>query len=337
MNRSQQSKRKFPFSGLQRRVRARKDEPEPDDFAGEQDYESDSSQQEEDAQDDDEEDASDGGPLSGSAMDEDEDEDEDDSESDDAEPALAASQISFGALAKAQASLPAASRRKRQKPGEDDDDQNNSDGSGSDSDSSPEEFDRHGKKTIKPVAGRAHKHAPAEMTSKKPVTRRRQVVEGAGVARKAGRDPRFGPPLQGTAADEERAQDALRRNYAFLGEYRDGEMKALRATIKKTKDPFEKGRLERELASMQSRKQAQERRDAERRVVEEHRKKEKELVRSGAKENPFYLKKSEQRKRVLTERFAGMKKRQVDKAIVRRRKKEVAKERKELPMERRAR
>ncbi|KAK6220765.1 rRNA biogenesis protein rrp36 [Pestalotiopsis sp. IQ-011] len=332
MNRSQQSKRKFPSSGLQRRVRARKDEPEPDDFADEQDYQSDSSQQEEDDRDDDEEDASDGEPLSGSAMDEDNSESGDD----DAEPALAASQISFGALAKAQASLPAASRRKHQKPGEDDD-QNNSDGSGSDSDSSPEEFDRHGKKTIKPVAGRAHKHAPAEMTSKKPVTRRRQVVEGAGVARKAGRDPRFGPPLQGTAADEERAQDALRRNYAFLGDYRDGEMKALRATVKKTRDPFEKGRLERELASMQSRKQAQERRDAERRVVEEHRKKEKELVRSGAKENPFYLKKSEQRKRVLTERFAGMKKRQVDKAIVRRRKKEVAKERKELPMERRAR
>ncbi|KAI0144868.1 hypothetical protein BJ166DRAFT_79310 [Pestalotiopsis sp. NC0098] len=334
MNRSQPSKRKFPFSGLQRRVRARKDEPEPDDFADEQDYQSDSSQQEEDDQDDD---ASDGQSLSGSAMDEDEDDSE--SDDDDTEPAVAASQISFGALAKAQASLPAASRRKHQKPGQDDDDQDNgSEHSGSDSDdSSPEEFDRHGKKTIKPVAGRAHKHAPAEMTSKKPVTRRRQVVEGAGVARKAGRDPRFGPPLQGTAADEERAQDALRRNYAFLGEYRDGEMKTLRATIKKTRDPFEKGRLERELASMQSRKQAQERRDAERRVVEEHRKKEKELVRSGAKENPFYLKKSEQRKRVLTERFAGMKKRQVDKAIVRRRKKDVAKERKELPMERRAR
>ncbi|KAF3023001.1 rRNA bioproteinsis protein rrp36 [Neopestalotiopsis sp. 37M] len=335
MNRPQQPKRKFPFSGLQRRVRARKDEPEPD---LEEDYESQPSQ-DEDQDDDDASDDSqdqDGASMSGSAMDED-DEDEDD-DSDDGEPSnpsLAASQISFGALAKAQASLPAVSRRKHKKPGEA---ESGDEGNDSDSDSSPEEFDRHGKSKIKPVAGRAHKHAPAEMTSKKPVTRRRQVVDAAGVPSKpSARDPRFGPPLHSTAADAERAQDALRRNYAFLGAYRDSEMSALRTRIKKTKDPFEKQRLERELASMQSRKQAQERRDAERHVIEEHRKKEKELVAQGVKSQPFYLKKSEQRKRVLTDRFQGMKKRQVDKAIVRRRKKEVAKERKELPMERRAR
>ncbi|ETS77055.1 hypothetical protein PFICI_10929 [Pestalotiopsis fici W106-1] len=336
MNHSQQSKRKFPFSGLQRRVRARKDEPEPD-FA--EDYESESSQ---DGNQDDDDDASDdsqdqdGASLSGSAMNEDgqsQDEDDED-DSDDGEPSnpsLAASQISFGALAKAQASLPAVSRRKHKKPGDEES------GDDSDSDSSPEEFDRHGKSKIKPVAGRAHKHAPAEMTSKKPVTRRRQVVDVASASKPAARDPRFGPPLHSTAADAERAQDALRRNYAFLGSYRDSEMAALRTRIKKTKDPFEKQRLERELASMQSRKQAQERRDAEHRVIDEHRKKEKELVRQGVKSQPFYLKKSEQRKRVFTERFQGMKKRQVDKAIVRRRKKDVAKERKELPMERRAR
>ncbi len=67
--------------------------------------------------------------------------------------------------------------------------------------------------------------------------------------------------------------------------------------------------------------------------MDEHRKQEKELVKQGKK--PFYLKKSEQKKRVLIDKFASMKKGQVDRAIERRRKKVAGKEKKELPMTRR--
>lgn len=328
MERSKAGKRKFPFSGLQRRVRARKEEPELD---LEEAYDSQSSQEGSDVEgraaeaSDDEE---------GSQSDPDADGDEEDDSEDDGEPAnpsLAASQISFGALAKAQASLPSA-RRKNQKGGASG---SESDDGEEDDDSGPDEVDRHGYSKPKKVAGRTHKHAPAEMTSKKPVTRRRQVVE---VHKATARDPRFGPPLGagfGGPGGAVQSEDALRKNYAFLNTYRDSEMAALRAKVRKTKDPFEKQRLERELMSMQSRKQAQERKDAEKKVVEEHRQQEKELVKQG--KNPFYLKKSEQKKRVLVERFQGMRKRQVDKVITRRRKKETAKERRELPMERRAR
>ncbi|CRJ91088.1 hypothetical protein BN1723_017029 [Verticillium longisporum] len=45
---------------------------------------------------------------------------------------------------------------------------------------------------------------------------------------------------------------------------------------------------------------------------------------------PFYLKKSEQKKRLLTEQFKGMKKKQVNKVIERKRKKVAAKEKMEL-------
>lgn len=313
MERSQSSKRKFPFSGLQRRVRARKEEPELEIEEG-----SDSQQSQEASDGDDQDDASGNqdGSQSGSG-----DSDSESEAEEAANPSIAASQISFGALAKAQASLPSSRKRKgaASEAGSDDGE-----------DSGPDEVDRFGYSKPKKVPGRAHKHAPAEMTSKKPVTRRRLVVD---VPKVNARDPRFGPLLGGLEAEQN--EEAIRKNYSFLDSYRDTEIKELRARTKKTKDPFEKQRLERELLSMQSKKQTQDRKDEGRKVISEHRQQEKELVKQG--KNPFYLKKSEQKKRVLVERFQGMKKRQVDKAIVRRMKKDTAKEKKELPMERRAR
>jgi ribosomal RNA-processing protein 36 len=85
---------------------------------------------------------------------------------------------------------------------------------------------------------------------------------------------------------------------------------------------------------MESRKKAQDRKDREAALLEEHRVREKELVGQGKK--PYFLKRGEVKKQLLVDQFKGMKKKQVDKAIERKRKKIVAKERKELPMERRA-
>jgi ribosomal RNA-processing protein 36 len=342
MNRTQPAKRRFPFSGLQRRVRARKDEPEPE-------YNSQSSDQgRSDDEDNSEASDGDGGAVRRQLSDDNdeeasEDDDVDEEEDEDEEPAsatLSAAQISFGALAKAQASMPSA-RRKHHKGGEDEDDDDDASGrdqdeNDDDEDSEPEEFDRHGARirNLKAPAGRSNKHAPAEMTSKRPVTRRRQVVE---VHRPQARDPRFLPLPGGRAAAqrEQQAEEALRRNYAFLDAYRDTEMAALKTSIKKAKDPRQKERLTRALTSMQGKKQARERRDAERAVIAEHRRRERELVKDG--KNPFYLKKSEQKKQLLMDRFAGMKKSHVDKVIQRKRKAQAAKERMELPTERRAR
>lgn len=195
--------------------------------------------------------------------------------------------------------------------------------------------------SAKKLDKRSNKHAPVELTSKKPVSRKRDFLTStAETKRPQARDPRFTPlgPGASTAAagggsgstiDEIKARKA----YAFLDDYRASEMQELRATIKKTKDAAQREKLQRALLSMESRKKAQDRKDRERAVIEEHRKKEKELVKQG--KTPFYLKKSEQKKRVLVDQFQGMKKRQVDKAIERRRKKVAGKEKKMLPMTRR--
>jgi ribosomal RNA-processing protein 36 len=200
--------------------------------------------------------------------------------------------------------------------------------------------------STKKLDKRSHKHAPVELTSKKPVTRKRDFLTVTAETKKvAARDPRFtplGPGASaagaaggggglgsGSAIDEIKARKA----YAFLDDYRASEMQELRAAIKKTRDAGEREKLQRALLSMESRKKAQDRKDRERAVIEEHRKKEKELVKQG--KTPFYLKKSEQKKRVLVDQFQGMKKKQVDKVIERRRKKVAGKEKKLLPFARR--
>jgi ribosomal RNA-processing protein 36 len=110
-------------------------------------------------------------------------------------------------------------------------------------------------------------------------------------------------------------------------------MKELKAAIKKAKNEDEKGKLKRALMSMESRKKAQDRKDKEKEVLAKHRKAEKELVRQG--KQPFYLKKAEQKKRVLLDQFGDLKGKQLDRVIERRRRKVEGKEKKKMPFARR--
>ena len=148
---------------------------------------------------------------------------------------------------------------------------------------------------------RSSKHAPTELSSKKAVSRRREAVP---VKRVEYRDPRF-EPISGRV-DEPKTK----KNYSFLDEYRESEMTELRTAIRQTKDQDAKERLEQTLRRMESRKKTQEAKDQQQEVVRAHRTKEKELVRQGKK--PFYLKRAEQKKLALVERFAGLKGKQVD-------------------------
>jgi ribosomal RNA-processing protein 36 len=141
------------------------------------------------------------------------------------------------------------------------------------------------------------------------------------------RDPRF-DSMSGYV-DEGK----IRKAYDFLDGYREDEMKELREKIKKTRDEGEKEGLKRTLESMESRKKAQMRKDKAQEVLDRHRKEEKELVKQGKK--PFYLKKQELGKRVLVEQYKGMKGKQLDHVIERRRKKVEGKEKKKMPWARR--
>ncbi|GKT99328.1 pre-rrna processing protein [Fusarium langsethiae] len=300
-------KRKPSYSlGLERRVRPRREDE------WEEEPESQNSSSEEDDDDEVEEEG-----IRGDSDDQDEDDDEDQESGDGSDdesqpeqngPKIDLSSVSFGALAKAQASLPLGRKSKSKKP--------------TDEDTPKTETPAPRKPTRSkddPKPKRSSKHAPQEQTSKKPVSRRREIIPEN---KRQYRDPRF-DPLVGRV-DEEKASKA----YAFLDEYRDKEMADLRVQIKKTKNFDEKENLKRQLQSMESRKKANLRRQEQENLIKEHRKKEKELVAQG--KTPFYLKKSEQKKQLLVNRYEGMSKGQVDRAIERKRKKVAGKEKKEL-------
>ncbi|KAK0719992.1 hypothetical protein B0H67DRAFT_574780 [Lasiosphaeris hirsuta] len=307
-------KRKIPSAGLglQRRVRPRiEPEPESDiEAPSEEDVDSGSS---------------DDGQIEGAPSDAESEEGDDDEEASSEDSVAPLAQLSFGALARAQALLPSGRKSKKGDP-------------------EPEEPSRGAAAEFKkPLSAaerreklkRSSKHAPAEMTSKKQVSRRRDFIE---VPTVQARDPRFMPLGAGSSVTSGLAVSNLdeikaRKAYAFLDDYEKDEMNDLRVAIKKERDPAAKEKLQRALLSMESKRKAQARKDSTMAVIDEHKKKEKELVKQG--KTPFYLKKSEQKQRVLVEQFAGLKKGQVDKAIERRRKKVDGKEKKRMPFARR--
>ncbi|EKG11217.1 hypothetical protein MPH_11688 [Macrophomina phaseolina MS6] len=187
-------------------------------------------------------------------------------------------------------------------------------------DSSSSDQEDSGKK----AKSRSSKHAPAVMSSKKPVSRKREVLAPK---KRVARDPRF-DPLAGPVDS-----NMLKHNYSFLDQYRDSEMAELKATIKKTKNEEDKEILKKKLLSMESQKKAKESKERYEKIVKEHKKQEKEAVKQG--KTPFFLKKSEVKKRALVDQFSSMKGKQRERLIERRRKKATAKERKNMPDARR--
>lgn len=171
---------------------------------------------------------------------------------------------------------------------------------------------------------RSSKHAPAEVSSKKAVSRKREVVP---VAKHEIRDPRF--EAMAGAMDEAKFNKA----YSFLNDYRNDEIKQLKEVIKKTKDESAKERMKRQLLSMESKQKSIARKQKEQEILDKHRKEEKQLVKEG--KNPFYLKKSEQKKQLIMDQYSSLKGKQLDHVIERRRKKVEGKEKKNLPYARR--
>lgn len=150
---------------------------------------------------------------------------------------------------------------------QDSDDNESADSDNSDSDEAPR--------------ARSSKHAPAVQSSKKMVSRKRQVVD---VKKPVFRDPRF-DNASGPRPDEH----ALGRRYAFLNDYKASEIADLKSTIRKTKNEGDKERLKKQLMSMESQEHTRKRKEEQQNVVRDHKKREKELVKEG--KQPFYLKK----------------------------------------------
>ena len=134
------------------------------------------------------------------------------------------------------------------------------------------------------VKRESSKHAPLEMSAKKPVSRHRDVID---LPSNKSRDPRFDPLITGGAPVD---MTRTRQNYAFLDDYQEDEMKMMRAELKKgNTNDSRRAEIEKKLQSMESRKLSQKKKDEEREWLTKYKKKEREAVKDG--KTPFYLKK----------------------------------------------
>ncbi|KAF9387664.1 rRNA biogenesis protein rrp36 [Podila verticillata] len=173
------------------------------------------------------------------------------------------------------------------------------------------------KKQRKVVERRNDKNKPMEIGSKKPVGRFRQVVEVASAKR---RDPRF-DSLSGKLDT-----DLFEKSYGFLKDYQADEMKKLRELIKKERDVDMKEKLQTQLSRMVDRQATEAAQKRRQEIKREHKRKEKDLIAKG--KNPFFLKKSDQKKLELIDKFKQLKDspKALAKAMEKRRKRNSAKE-----------
>jgi ribosomal RNA-processing protein 36 len=91
-------------------------------------------------------------------------------------------------------------------------------------------------------------------------------------------------------------------------------------------------KLTKALQSLQSKKLARETRERAQGVLRERKREEKEKIKLGKR--PFYLKKREERKLVLDERYSKLGKKKLERVLDRKRKKKEGKEMRRMPKQR---
>ncbi|CUA76882.1 rRNA biogenesis protein RRP36 [Rhizoctonia solani] len=178
------------------------------------------------------------------------------------------------------------------------------------------------------ISKRSSKHAPTEVTSKRPVSRHRSVVDVPVIAT---RDPRFAP-LSGQLS-----QPQYSHSYSFISEIQKNEAETLRASLakaRKQRAPWETiESLERALKRAESAVEKAKRDERERETLVKAKKEEKEKRKSG--KGAWFMKKSEKRELLLKAKFddiaASGGQNAVRKAIDKRKKKMAQKEKKARP------
>ncbi|KAJ9477008.1 Ribosomal RNA-processing protein 36 [Pseudozyma hubeiensis] len=204
----------------------------------------------------------------------------------------------------------------------------------------------------KELARRSNKNAPTEVSSKRPVSRRRNVIE---TASNHVRDPRF-ESLSGSVN-----KDLFSKSYSFLPEMFKDELGTLKKTLAKLKKQEaaqagpkakseqalsireERAKVEAALRRAEGLAGERERRARESAVKGKIKSQNKERVEKGLL--PFYPKKSEVKQMLLKDKYdrlsgggneegkraSGQEKKQLKKALERRRKKNAQKEKRDMP------
>ncbi|KZT30533.1 DUF947-domain-containing protein [Neolentinus lepideus HHB14362 ss-1] len=162
--------------------------------------------------------------------------------------------------------------------------------------------------TKKEHSKRSSKHVPTEITSKRPVTRKRTVVE---VKKAEARDPRF-LPLAG-----EFDSSRFRQQYGFLPEMHETELKTLRTDLKRARKllassprdlrderALEVDRLERAVKRAESSVNKDKRDQVEHAALERVRREEKEKQKQGKR--VWYMKPSDKKKLLTKARYEAL-------------------------------
>ncbi|GAC73411.1 uncharacterized conserved protein [Moesziomyces antarcticus T-34] len=205
----------------------------------------------------------------------------------------------------------------------------------------------------KELAKRANKNAPTEISSKRPVSRRRTVVDTPTAHI---RDPRF-ESLSGSVN-----KDLFSKSYSFLPDMFKDELSTLKKTLAKLKKQEatqagpkaksehaqairdERAKVEAALRRAEGLAGERERRQRESTVKARIKTQNKERVDKGLQ--PFYPKKSEIKQMLLKDKYdrlagtgdtegrraSGQEKKQLKKALERRRRKNAQKEKRDMPV-----
>ena len=168
------------------------------------------------------------------------------------------------------------------------------------------------------------KNAPQEISSKRPVSRKRLLP----TSHAPSRDPRFETLSTPTTVPS----STLRASYSFLEDYQRDEIALLKTQIRATRDTEAKAQLEKTLQSLQSRREARKVKDRAEGVLSRRKREEREKVKQGKR--PYYLKRKEERELVLEERYSGLGKKRLEKVLEKKRKKKEGKELRKMPRQR---
>lgn len=174
---------------------------------------------------------------------------------------------------------------------------------------------------------RRNKHAPAEQSSSVPVGRFRRVIEVPHIER---RDPRF--DVTSGAFNEE----AFRNAYGFLNEYREEEIRQLRAATAAAAavgDDDERSTAQAALSRLMQQRTEDARKAAAREAVRSHKSIVAERVAQGHK--PYFPKRRELKELAAAAQFSKLEAKggaaAVDRALAKRRKKLAGRSKASLP------
>ncbi|KAK3287339.1 hypothetical protein CYMTET_5140 [Cymbomonas tetramitiformis] len=172
---------------------------------------------------------------------------------------------------------------------------------------------------------RANKNRPTEVSSKRQITRYREIVENT---KTKSRDPRF-ETLCGNFN-----QESFRKTHAFIFEEKlPQEKQQIAMQLKKQKGEAKKGELKRKLSiiAQQIKQDVQTQKMAK--TEAERKRSEREAVKQGKK--PFHLKKGDRKKEELIQKYKELKKAgKLESFLEKRRKKNSQKDTKSMPFAR---